>query len=164
MEIIIKYSFNLLHLQHLDEFLNRNGRNIHSILCDGNCLFRALSHQLYGTDEHHLFLWTTLVRYENLNCSTFETYLIPSMNEYSIPSHCNKLASPGVWGTQVELVATATLTGKPVYLLINSSQRIHAVGSILASYKNRKSEDSIYYWGWQCSCLPCSTSFGVTLQ
>ena len=46
------------------------------------------------------------------------------MNEYSIPSYCNKLASPGVWGTQVELVATATLTGKPVYVLMNSSRQI----------------------------------------
>ena len=62
--------------QHLDEFLNQNGWNIHSILGDGKCLFRALSHQLYmhGTDEHHLFLWTTIVRYESLNRSTFETY------------------------------------------------------------------------------------------
>ena len=83
-----------------------------------------MSHQLYGTDEHHLFLQTTLVRYESLNRSTFETYLIPSVNEYSIPSHCNKLASSGVWSTQVELVATATLTGKPVYVLMNSSQRL----------------------------------------
>ena len=93
------------------------------IVCfgDGNCLFRALSHQLYGTDEHHLFLRTTLVRYENLDRSTFKTYLIPSVNEYSIPSHCNKLASHGVWGTQVELVATVTLT---VYVLMNSSCRI----------------------------------------
>ena len=136
MEITIKHSFNLLTSTAPGWI--QNGRNIHSILGDGNYLFRALSHQLYVTDEHHLFLRTTLFWYESflLKRTWYHQWM----------------------STAYHPIATATLTGKPVYILMNSSWQIQwEVDSISASYKNRKSE-AIYYWGWQCSCLPCSIS------
>ena len=88
---------------------------VYSELCHTNCM--VLMNTICFSKQH--------LSDERLNRSTFETYLIPSVNKYSIPLICNRLASPSAWGTQTELVATANLTGKPVYdVLMNSSQQI----------------------------------------
>jgi len=40
--------------QCLHSFLISQNRPVHNILLDGSCMFWALSHQLYGSDEHHI--------------------------------------------------------------------------------------------------------------
>lgn len=40
----------------LEAQLKTLGLRVHTTLGDGNCLFRALSDQLYGTEAHHLTL------------------------------------------------------------------------------------------------------------
>lgn len=40
-------------LTDVESFLINHDRHLHNILSDGNCTFRALSHQQYGSDEHH---------------------------------------------------------------------------------------------------------------
>lgn len=35
------------------EFLQYQGRTVHCVLGDGNCMFRSLSHQIYGTEDEH---------------------------------------------------------------------------------------------------------------
>ena len=40
-------------LTHLESFLMSVA---HDVLPDGNCMFRALSRQLYGSDQHHVHM------------------------------------------------------------------------------------------------------------
>ena len=35
------------------DFLKDNGRKVHMVKGDGNCLFRSMSYELFKTEEHH---------------------------------------------------------------------------------------------------------------
>lgn len=83
-----------------------------SIKPDGNCFFRALSYQLFGTENEHVTIRTTLYRAEVLNKKIFEHHL---MNGLSIDQHLQALASPHSWATQVEVAAAASVFQIPVY-------------------------------------------------
>ena len=46
-------------------FLQKQGRSIERVLGDGNCLFRALSLQLTGMQDHHLSLRKIIAQSES---------------------------------------------------------------------------------------------------
>ena len=96
-------------------------RKIYHITKDGNCLFRALSFQLSGNESAHSLLRDYIVRFENLNANCFKDFLMDT-NQPDIASHVNKLMLPGEWGTQIEIIAAATLFQVPVLLLTSSKQ------------------------------------------
>ena len=66
---------------------------------DGHCFFRALSYQLFGTEDQHIIVRTTLYRTVALNKTIFEPH---HMNETSIEDHLKAMAS-NTWATQVEV-------------------------------------------------------------
>jgi len=99
----------------LHSFLANAGRKIHSIKGDGNCLFRSLSHQFLNTQDEHLFMRTTLVRFVNLNQSLFTNYLSPPATATTITEHIQRMLRPQTWGTHIEVIAAATFFHKPVY-------------------------------------------------
>ena len=41
-----------------EQFLNTQGRQCHWVVANGNCMFRAVSHQLYAKEEFHLIATT----------------------------------------------------------------------------------------------------------
>ena len=106
-------------LDPLTSFLNSEGRMIYRVLADGNCMFHALSHQLFGSPNKDFDVRSLLVRFESKNRSIFSS-LLTSLNEPDINSHIRKMLAPGVWGTHVELVAAATYFQIPAYILKNN--------------------------------------------
>ena len=104
----------------MQQFLQQNGRVIRSIARDGNCFFRAISCHLLGNESEHIYARSLLLRFENLNESLFEKYLIPPFNKSTIEEHIHHLLRPGVWCTQVELLALATYYQVPLYCCITS--------------------------------------------
>ena len=99
----------------LQSFLATTGRKIYPIKGDGNCLFRSLSHQLLNTENEHLFMRTTLVRFINLNHCVFTNYLSPPATATTITEHVQKMLCLQTWGTHIEVIAAATFFNKPVY-------------------------------------------------
>ena len=51
------------HLQIQREFLEQVGRQVHPILGDGNCMFRALVFHVLGSGEEHYAMRSLLPRY-----------------------------------------------------------------------------------------------------
>ena len=45
-------------------FLQKQGRTVERALGDGNCLFRSLSLQLTGTQDHHIKLRKVIAKFE----------------------------------------------------------------------------------------------------
>ena len=66
-------------LTDVESFLMNQNRHVYNVLPDGNCMFRALSHQLYGSDEHHLHVRTMLLEVIQSNSITYQPYWIEDM-------------------------------------------------------------------------------------
>ena len=66
-------------LTDVESFLMSQNRHVYNVLPDGNCMFRALSHQLYGSDEQHLHVRTMLLEVIQSNSITYQPYWIEDM-------------------------------------------------------------------------------------
>ena len=105
------------------QFLLQSFRMAKQIKEDGNCLFRAVAFHTLGDEDKHDDIHTLLVRFEKLNKALFENRFIPSGNATSFRDHLKRQLWPGVWGTQVGLMATATLFQVPVYCCYTNLSR-----------------------------------------
>lgn len=70
---------------------------------DGNCLFRAFAHQLYGTSDLHLIVRAKCFQY--ILASNFAEF-IPNETPQS---YCERKSHPGIWGDHLEIQAMAEI-------------------------------------------------------
>ena len=94
-------------LTDVESFVTSQNRCVHDVLPDGNCMFRALSHQLYGSNEHHIYLRSMLLEVIQHNYITYQPYWIEDMpwGKVTFAEHVQELACAGSWGTHLELQA-----------------------------------------------------------
>ena len=83
---------------------------------DGNCLFRALAHIVYGTQCCHLQMRKLLVEFVISNRQMFEPLIIAE----TFDQHIDRKACARVWGSHIELQAAASLFEMPVFLCTTS--------------------------------------------
>ena len=74
-------------------------------------MFRALSHQLYGNDEHHIQLRTMLLEVIQSNYS-----LGNAMGKVTFDEHLENLACVGTLGNYVELQAVSDYFNTKVFV------------------------------------------------
>ena len=86
-----------------------------SIEGDGNCFFRAMSLELTGTQSHHQRVRDALVAFlsKPANNSHFCNYI---GNDIGLYLETSRMADNGVWATDVEIVAIATLLQTTVFV------------------------------------------------
>ena len=92
------------------------GRRINTTTPDGNCLFRSLSKGLLGTEKYHYRIRTTLFGFIYGNAKIFLPHIEQKYKRsVDIRNYCRSMDTGGVWGTEIELLAAATLLQTPVY-------------------------------------------------
>ncbi|KAG0480696.1 hypothetical protein HPP92_011554 [Vanilla planifolia] len=79
---------------------------------DGNCQFRALSDQLYGSPEHHKYVRKEVAKQLKEFCSFYEGYVPMKYKQYR-----KKMAKSGEWGDHVTLQAAADKFSAKICLL-----------------------------------------------
>ena len=99
-------------VRDVDLHLLREGRKRKVILGDGNCLFRALAHVAYGSENHHGIMRQILVAFLCKNRPVLLKYITTATFE----EHIAAIIRQGAWGTQVELYAAASFYQLPLYL------------------------------------------------
>lgn len=105
---------------------------------DGNCFYRAISYELFGTEEEDSTIRSVISRTEWLNKDVFSTFLIPLGN---MEEHCIGVGTPGTWATQVEVIATATIFRVPVYFCtITSSSENDCTWNVIHPLNESKYE------------------------
>ena len=97
----------------VDAVLGKQDRKRFIIKADGNCMFRSLSFYFFGSENKHSTLRSLLVKFIETN-STYFTALVFTG---SFSQHVASMKCPGIWGTQVELQAAASLAQTPIYVL-----------------------------------------------
>ena len=84
--------------------LQTKGFELKEVYGDGNCLFRAISDQLYGIDDQHMELRQKAVEYIKANQDDFSFYMEDDKN---INDYIETLSKDGTWGGQLEMKALA---------------------------------------------------------
>ena len=105
-------------LTDVESFLMSQCRLAHDVLPDGNCMFRALSHQIYGSDQHHVHVRSMLLEVIESNKIIYQPYWIEDTpwGKTTFNEHLQKLALVGSWGTQVELQAVSDCFNVTVFV------------------------------------------------
>ena len=83
------------NLDTLTNFLMQTG--------SGNCFLRALSRQLTGSQELHLPLRETLMRFEADNPEVFSSLL----SSTTLDNHMSRVGADRAWGSSIEIAAAA---------------------------------------------------------
>mmetsp|Transcript_1526 Transcript_1526/g.1480 ORF Transcript_1526/g.1480 Transcript_1526/m.1480 type:complete len:310 (+) Transcript_1526:1-930(+) len=81
--------------------LDAVGLRIISIGADGNCMFRALSHQVYGTEDHFKYIRRRTMDYCQKEKLYFKDFVPDEYN--SVDEYIEHHRMNGVWGDNLEL-------------------------------------------------------------
>ena len=87
-----------------------NKIKIIKMLGDGNCLFRAISHQIYGKSIYHLEVRNFTMDYMSINSDDFVPFLIGGSSVFS--TYIDFKRRDGAWGDHLELHAMCELYGR----------------------------------------------------
>ncbi|GAA5973607.1 hypothetical protein JCM11641_007146 [Rhodosporidiobolus odoratus] len=85
-----------------------------NILGDGNCLFRALSDQLYGSPSMHLALRHEVCDYLSANPDKYRFFIDEDSVKGGFNGHVREMRQPGTYGTNIELSAFVARYRRPV--------------------------------------------------
>ena len=103
----------------LRPFQSKQGRQPVKIQSDGNCLFRAISVALTGSRAYNLQLRQVIAAFE-ANEQHVLNGLHETINTSKFVDHIKSISQNGVWGTNVEIIAAATLFKMDVYVATDS--------------------------------------------
>ena len=81
-------------LTDVESFLMSQCYLAHDVLPDGNCMFRALSHQLYGSDQHHVQVRSMLLEVIESNKIIYQPYWIEDMPSLVPRPHPDFISQP----------------------------------------------------------------------
>ena len=95
---------------------------------DGNCLFRAMSHQLYGTQEYHQLIRKRCCDYIELEKNYYKEYIANKEGSATLTAYIRKMRKDGVWGGNIELMALTELYRKTIEVYHSGPQPDHVFG------------------------------------
>jgi len=84
--------------------------SIHVIERDGNCLFSAVSHQIFATTARHREVRTLAASHILSKPQYFRSFV----DDITLEAHCRHMMKPGVWGDHLELEAISQYYKCPV--------------------------------------------------
>ncbi|KAA1466914.1 cysteine proteinase [Dentipellis sp. KUC8613] len=100
--------------QQLTSQLRQLGLYAANTLGDGNCLFRALSDQLYGSDTYHLQLRRDICDWIEKHKARYEPFV---EDDRGIETHLRLMRQPATYGGHLELSAFAHMARRDVKVI-----------------------------------------------
>ena len=97
--------------------LLQSNLQIKEVKGDGNCLFRAVSDQVYGTDQYYELLREKCMDYLVIMRRFFEPYIGENFDEYIKEKRKNQ-----TWGDDIELEALSEIYSRPVEIYKGSDK------------------------------------------
>ena len=99
--------------------LIQNNLQLREVEGDGNCMFRAVSDQVYGTDKYYQLLREKCMDYLVILRKFFENYIDEDFDEYIKYKRKDK-----TWGDDVELEALSEIYNRPIEIYKDSNKPI----------------------------------------
>lgn len=101
------------------ERLERRGFHVVQIEGDGNCLFRAVSHQLYLTEDRHGELRAKCVKHMLLHRRRFEMFCDGNFDE-----HVKEMRLLGTWGDDLEIRALEEIVDRIICIYSSEMESV----------------------------------------
>ena len=87
---------------------------------DGNCMFRAVSDQVYGNEEYHDIIREKCMDYLLIERDFFSQFVEGGDKEFD--NYINMKRKSGVWGDDVELQAISEIYNRPIEIYSGSNK------------------------------------------
>ncbi|CAL8071826.1 unnamed protein product [Calicophoron daubneyi] len=100
--------------------MEKKGWKIVQVKADGACLFRSVSHQIFGDEEKHSLVRSQVVDYMLKNKEHFSPYITEEFDHY-----ISRKRDPTCYGNHVEIQAIAELYNRPVEIYHDSVEPIN---------------------------------------
>merc|ERR1719203_1430754 len=113
-QYISNFKPSLRDEQQFCDKLAAKGLVIVSMGEDGNCLFRSICHQVYGTEDYHQLVRQKCVRYLQSEYNYFRSFVPGGNDRVTFDAYCNKMACNGIWGDNLEIQAFSELYGRSI--------------------------------------------------
>ena len=94
--------------------LYRKGFEISHMGEDGNCLFRSISHQVYGKEDFHMVLRQKCVQYLQSEYHFFCSYVPGGQDKNVFDAYCQRMKTNGIWGDNLEIQAFSEIYGRSI--------------------------------------------------
>lgn len=104
-----EYAFELI--------MNKKNFRIKKIIGDGNCLFRAISDQVYGTEDNHQIIREKCVEFIILKKNFFKDFIDGDFDEY-----VEEKKHLGEWGDDVEIEALSEIYFRPIEIYSGTTE------------------------------------------
>ncbi len=112
-----------LYEGHIKE-LKSCGRMINVTTSDGNCLYRSMCKGLIGTEHKHYTIKCVLFSFMSMNSEIFLPYN-EKHGTTTVMDYCTAMSNDGVWGTDIEILALATILQAPIYTLSRENSNLY---------------------------------------
>eukprot|EP01084_Bolivina_argentea_P249926 418543_1 len=96
---------SLLDEEEFSLSLNNIGLYIESMGEDGNCLFRSISHQVYGKQDFHMIIRKKCCEYLRSEYEYFGSYVPGGHDREIFNAYCLRMEVSGIWGDNLEIQA-----------------------------------------------------------
>lgn len=90
----------------LNRKLAKFGLKVRDVAADGNCLFRALSHQLFGEEGEHAAVRREICQHMSAHSDWYQLFV---EDDEPWPRYLDRMEKDGAWGGNLEIVAASNL-------------------------------------------------------
>ncbi|EGF80433.1 hypothetical protein BATDEDRAFT_25004 [Batrachochytrium dendrobatidis JAM81] len=143
--------------EQLERQLADLGLAVKDMTGDGNCLFRALSDQFFGTPIHHHRCRTDTVQHIRSNPTLYASFI---EDNHTIDQYSAQMLKPGIYGGNIEIVAFARhhnlhiavhQAGLPIWVISDASETAKTVdvGDIGCNVQTQSRVLHIAYHSWE---------------
>nr|CDS23138.1 OTU domain containing protein 5 A [Echinococcus granulosus] len=139
----------------LDQILKeKKGWKVVRVHGDGACLFRSVSHQVFGDEEKHDIIRKQVVDYMCKNREHFSQYVTEDFDRY-----LHRKRQPNCFGNHLEIQAISELYNRPVEIYYNN---VVPINVFHAEYSHDVPIRLGYYGRTHYNSIidPCKPSFG----
>lgn len=99
------------------KIMENNNFLIKKVVGDGNCMFRAFSDQVYGSEKYHNVLREKCMDYLVVQKRFFQQFIEGDFDYY-----INEKRKDGIWGDDIELEALSEIYNRPIEIYSGSEK------------------------------------------
>lgn len=127
--------------EYFRQLMNNIGLVIVDMGDDGNCLFRSISHQIYGTQDHHALIRAKIVEYLETEIEYYADFVEGGRNRYQ--GHCERMKINGVCGDNLEIQAISEIYNKPIEIYAYSNEPLKIYSNDITNPSNNPNRSPI---------------------